>query len=89
MTSVAARAAAAPAPAEAVEVTAEDSEDAGTVVGSVDATLSVPASFARRSEEAPVETSEGKALATPAVRRIAKGSASTSMSSRALDVAAG
>ena len=63
---------AAPAPAEVVEVTAEDSEDAGTVVGSVDATLSVPASFARRSEEAPVETSEGKALATPAVRRIAK-----------------
>ena len=62
----------APAPAEAVEVTAEDSEDAGTVVGSVDATLSVPASFARRSEEVPVETSEGKALATPAVRRIAK-----------------
>jgi len=50
----------------------EEHEDAGTVVGSVDATLSVPASF--RREEAPVaEVADGtKAQATPAVRRIAR-----------------
>jgi len=50
----------------------EEHEDAGTVVGSVDATLSVPASF--RREEAPIEAiADGiKAQATPAVRRIAR-----------------
>ena len=51
----------------------EEREDAGTVVGSVDATLSMPAAFSRRAPEAngTVETA-GKALATPAVRRIAR-----------------
>ncbi|MCH2136110.1 MAG: 2-oxo acid dehydrogenase subunit E2 [Phycisphaerales bacterium] len=48
----------------------EASEDAGTVVGSVDATLSVPASFRREATEAPNPAL--KPLATPAVRRIAR-----------------
>jgi pyruvate dehydrogenase E2 component (dihydrolipoamide acetyltransferase) len=46
-------------------------EDAGTVVGNVSGSLAVPARFARRAtqhETAPA----GKALATPAVRRIAR-----------------
>lgn len=59
---------ASPEPAHAA-VEAEE-EDAGTVVGSVDATLSIPASFARSE---PAETARvGKALATPAIRRIAR-----------------
>ena len=48
----------------------ERTEDAGTVVGSVDATLSIPASFSR-TEAAPEPAPAGKALATPAIRRIA------------------
>ena len=66
--------AATPAPAAtpaAAAVVEEESEDAGTVVGSVDATLSIPASFVQ-TEPAPVATTSGKALATPAVRRIAR-----------------
>ena len=45
--------------------------DTGCVVGAVDDTMSVPASFAR-SDESPASDGEGKAIATPAVRRIAK-----------------
>ena len=48
----------------------QETEDAGTVVGTVDATLSIPASFSR-VEAAPEPVTAGKALATPAVRRIA------------------
>ena len=61
------------APATEAPAAAEAREDAGTVVGSVDATLSVPSSF-QRSTEVVEETAPGsKALATPAVRRIARG----------------
>jgi len=48
-------------------VAVDEHEDAGTVVGSVDATLSVPSSF--RRETAPTDN---RAQATPAVRRIAR-----------------
>ncbi len=52
---------------------AKESEDAGTVVGNVSGTLSVSDRFARRAaEHADASTSNGKALATPAVRRIAR-----------------
>ncbi|MHC5023358.1 MAG: dihydrolipoamide acetyltransferase family protein [Planctomycetota bacterium] len=48
-------------------------EDAGTVVGSVGASLSVPERFARRTPDGNgAAAPEGKALATPAVRRLAK-----------------
>jgi pyruvate dehydrogenase E2 component (dihydrolipoamide acetyltransferase) len=45
--------------------------DTGCVVGAVDDTMSVPASFAR-TVDSPASDSDGKALATPAVRRIAR-----------------
>ncbi len=47
------------------------SEDQGTVVGTMSGTLTVSDRFARRAEAAPVAR-QGKALATPAVRRIAR-----------------
>lgn len=47
------------------------SEDAGTVVGNVSETLSVPAGF-QRSPVTTTTTAASKALATPAVRRIAR-----------------
>jgi pyruvate dehydrogenase E2 component (dihydrolipoamide acetyltransferase) len=48
-------------------------EDAGTVVGSVGGTLSIPDRFARKPAAQDNGTSAaGKALATPAVRRIAR-----------------
>ncbi len=48
-------------------------EDQGTVVGSMQGTLSVGNRFARREEEhRAVKTPQGKSLATPAVRRIAR-----------------
>lgn len=48
-------------------------EDAGTVVGSVGGTLTIPDRFARRApEESNGAASRGKTLATPAVRRIAR-----------------
>ena len=53
------------------DVIEPEEEDAGTVVGSVDATLSVPTSFARQAE-GPIVESGGKSMATPAVRRIAR-----------------
>jgi pyruvate dehydrogenase E2 component (dihydrolipoamide acetyltransferase) len=47
-------------------------EDQGTVVGTMSGTLTVSDRFARRAPEAPAVVREGKALATPAVRRIAR-----------------
>ncbi len=48
-------------------------EDAGTVVGSVDTTLSVPGRFTRQmSTSSTTTTKSSKSLATPAVRKIAK-----------------
>ena len=56
-----------PAPAKSA------TEDQGTVVGSMQGTLSVGDRFARREEEhRVVKTPQGKSLATPAVRRIAR-----------------
>ena len=50
-----------------------EEEDAGTVVGSVDTSLSVPGQFTRQTKEAVVTDSKVlKSLATPAVRKIAK-----------------
>ncbi|MFO0961438.1 MAG: dihydrolipoamide acetyltransferase family protein [Phycisphaerales bacterium] len=47
-------------------------EDQGTVVGTMSGTLTVSDRFARRAPEAAAVAREGKALATPAVRRIAR-----------------
>jgi pyruvate dehydrogenase E2 component (dihydrolipoamide acetyltransferase) len=47
-------------------------EDAGTVVGSVGGTLTVSERFRRREHEHQAQTTAKKALATPAVRRIAR-----------------
>jgi len=47
-------------------------EDQGTVVGSVQGTLDVSSRFARRHAEHLVPQQNGKSLATPAVRRIAR-----------------
>ena len=52
--------------------TADKREDAGTVVGSVDATLSVPSSFRRDTAVPPEADADNRAQATPAVRRIAR-----------------
>lgn len=60
---------AAPQPA-IVETAAR--EDAGTVVGNVSETLSVPSGFRRDPEAAAAATTTGRSLATPAVRRIAR-----------------
>ncbi len=52
---------------------AKEGEDAGTVVGNVSGTLTVSDRFARRAaEHVEAATTNGKALATPAVRRIAR-----------------
>lgn len=69
----AAPAAAAPkaAPAKAEAAASGEGEDAGTVVGTMSGTLAVAERFVRRAG-AVVETASRKALATPAVRRIAK-----------------
>lgn len=48
------------------------SEDQGTVVGTMSGTLTVSDRFARRAPESTASMREGKALATPAVRRIAR-----------------
>ena len=64
-----------PAPAADPEPTAapEQSEDAGTVVGTVAAELEVSDRFARRPEHELLDESGGsKSMATPAVRRVAK-----------------
>ncbi|MBT8487125.1 MAG: 2-oxo acid dehydrogenase subunit E2 [Phycisphaerales bacterium] len=57
--------------AKAAEANGER-EDAGTVVGSVDATLRVSDAFTRRRHDPATATRTGKALATPSVRRIAR-----------------
>lgn len=68
----AAPAAKAAAPAAAAPA-AKEGEDAGTVVGNVSGTLTVSDRFARRAaEHVEAATTNGKALATPAVRRIAR-----------------
>ena len=53
-------------------VAAAESEDAGTVVGSMDTDLSVSEQFTRRREPEEIVAASGKALATPAVRRVAR-----------------
>lgn len=59
-----------PSPSPATD---DDDDDAGTVVGSVAAELEVSDRFARRIEDNSSHAhSGGKALATPAVRRVAK-----------------
>jgi pyruvate dehydrogenase E2 component (dihydrolipoamide acetyltransferase) len=61
------------APASAAKTESGEREDAGTVVGSVGGTLSIPDRFARKpAASANGSQSQGKALATPAVRRIAR-----------------
>ncbi len=47
-------------------------EDAGTVVGSMGAEMTISERFARRQESSNGQQAAGKALATPAVRRIAR-----------------
>jgi pyruvate dehydrogenase E2 component (dihydrolipoamide acetyltransferase) len=54
------------------EAPAEAAGDAGTVVGSVSGTLTVSDRFARRAPEAAEGARTGKALATPAVRGLAR-----------------
>ena len=60
------------ATAPAVEEISTESEDAGTVVGSVDSSLVVSDRLTRRNQEEHTADSNGKALATPAVRRVAR-----------------
>jgi len=67
---VAAPAAAADANVEAEA--GEEREDAGTVVGNVGGELSIPSSFARPSGETNGTVTHTRALATPAVRRLAR-----------------
>jgi len=50
----------------------EEREDAGTVVGSVGGAMKISAALTRRRETESVAAPAGKALATPAVRRIAR-----------------
>ena len=69
----AARSAAAPASAcLSAQAASGAAEDQGTVVGTMSGTLTVSDRFARRAPEAATISREGKALATPAVRRIAR-----------------
>lgn len=64
---------AADATKKAPESEEDASEDAGTVVGSVSGELTVSDRFARKAEEeSGADQIRGKALATPAVRRIAR-----------------
>ena len=56
--------------ATAAAVKAE--KDAGTVVGSVAGAMTVPQRFARREHTEPDSRASSKALATPAVRRVAQ-----------------
>ncbi|MAI67651.1 MAG: dienelactone hydrolase [Phycisphaerae bacterium] len=53
-------------------VTDDTPPDTGCVVGAVDDSMSVPASFARTSSPAAEEVTNVKASATPAVRKIAR-----------------
>jgi pyruvate dehydrogenase E2 component (dihydrolipoamide acetyltransferase) len=68
-----AKPAATAAPKAAGASAAKEGEDAGTVVGNVSGTLTVSDRFARRAaEHVEIAATNGKALATPAVRRIAR-----------------
>ncbi len=58
--------------AEPAVVAAAEGEDAGTVVGRVDTSLSVSEKLTRRREPDQAVTAGAKALATPAVRRVAR-----------------
>ena len=58
--------------ADPAVVAAAEGEDAGTVVGRVDTTLSVPDQLTRRREPDQTVAAGPKALATPAVRRVAR-----------------
>ncbi len=49
-----------------------ESDDAGTVVGTVESSLTVSDRFTRRDHQEHVADGSGKALATPAVRRVAR-----------------
>ncbi|MEE8153438.1 MAG: dihydrolipoamide acetyltransferase family protein, partial [Phycisphaerales bacterium] len=49
-----------------------ESEDAGTVVGTVESSLTVSDRFTRRDHQEQDADGSGKALATPAVRRVAR-----------------
>jgi pyruvate dehydrogenase E2 component (dihydrolipoamide acetyltransferase) len=72
---VAAAAASSAAPASAclsAQAASGAAEDQGTVVGTMSGTLTVSDRFARRAPEAAAVARDGKALATPAVRRIAR-----------------
>ncbi|MCA9285773.1 MAG: 2-oxo acid dehydrogenase subunit E2 [Phycisphaerales bacterium] len=72
-TRTASKSSASTAPArEAVKAASGEGEDAGTVVGSVSGTLTVSDRFARRPESNGESEARGKALATPAVRRLAR-----------------
>jgi len=63
---------AAPSCMSAQAAAGASNEDQGTVVGSVQGTLDVSSRFARRGAEHLVPQQNGKSLATPAVRRIAR-----------------
>ena len=63
------RAKSSPEPAEIEET---EREDAGTVVGSVGAEVKISDRFARKPESNGTTNGQAKALATPAVRRIAR-----------------
>lgn len=58
--------------AKASDQAGEEREDAGTVVGTVGGSLEISSRFARRPEHETSNGRESKALATPAVRRIAR-----------------
>ncbi|MBT5584311.1 MAG: 2-oxo acid dehydrogenase subunit E2, partial [Phycisphaerae bacterium] len=66
--------AAAPAAASTSTTEAEPAqrEDAGTVVGNVSESLTMPSSFHRDLSPTPPNEDGGRSLATPAVRRIAR-----------------
>ncbi len=58
--------------AEPAGAPAAEREDAGTVVGNVSESLTMPQSFARARETPAATSTTDRALATPAVRRIAR-----------------
>ena len=58
---------------EGVTSTSDDAPpDTGCVVGAVDDSMAMPASFARSADETNKSVTQGKASATPAVRKIAR-----------------
>lgn len=71
-TAAAENASAKPQQAGTVEEPEAPQEDAGTVVGTVGGSLTIPSRFARRMPESNGAAERRKTLATPAVRRIAR-----------------